>query len=619
MNKTIAMLVAVGCVASVAATNYDLLGRKGSKMNSPMVYKDVDYLKMKAAKQQGVNSSLENKSLMKKISGLVGPEAMEGGFSTVAMAYSARGTPYYFYMKRFYENQNPAWDYRVDLDAYLELSNEVFYNTYIVRNATPSGQTTSNDVTLMYGFNVNEQYDYSAFDPTSFYSLEFDNNKLNRGNVGWFDNGYGNNNGQCQECGDVGIYLDADSYPVRLDQSKTAKYVALGNNINNISHHELEVASSKAYSILQATTKNAAVYVTNTPPPFPAGKTPQVYVGLHNRKISPEVGYNAATYYSAEAQALDNYIYENRTVDVVAAGDYYVNSSNAPLNPQAHAVNAITVGAVDAGTGKIASYTSENSRYCKSGIGNCPGGSYRNGSRKPEIYNYSEFFMPGDSKRTYVNWFTQEPFPYSPNYELTESAASYTAGMVADLLRANPFYRWHPEVVKALLLTSGDINIGTPYPHSTPVTSKIPSYRSVVFNRFHTDYYHESRYWIGNLERLQTHGSSAQKEIRFSIRRPTNKHNFTAAIAWLTSGDDIADLGKIPQDFDLYVYESSTGEVDNLTGYKTSSTSGSNAYEKISFNSSAEYLVFRILLFSEEDDSENKGQAVLGFDMAAAN
>ena len=63
MNEKIAMLVALGCVASFAATNYDLLGRNGSKMNSPMVYKNVDYSKVKKNEKQGINSPLENKAL----------------------------------------------------------------------------------------------------------------------------------------------------------------------------------------------------------------------------------------------------------------------------------------------------------------------------------------------------------------------------------------------------------------------------------------------------------------------------------------------------------------------------------------------------------------------------
>ena len=72
MNKEIiSIALALGCVSSIAATNnYDLLGRKGSKMNSPMVYKNVDYSKVKKNEKQKVGSSLETRSLQKTGVGL---------------------------------------------------------------------------------------------------------------------------------------------------------------------------------------------------------------------------------------------------------------------------------------------------------------------------------------------------------------------------------------------------------------------------------------------------------------------------------------------------------------------------------------------------------------------
>ena len=94
--------------------------------------------------------------------------------------------------------------------------------------------------------------------------------------------------------------------------------------------------------------------------------------------------------------------------------------------------------------------------------------------------------------------------------------------------------------------------------------------------------------------------------------------NYTAAISWLSSGDDIANLGKIPQDFDLFVYEGNDIDginVDSYADVKAYSQSGTNAFEKISFSTNFPYVVFRILLYGEEANSENKGQVVLGFDM----
>ena len=108
------------------------------------------------------------------------------------------------------------------------------------------------------------------------------------------------------------------------------------------------------------------------------------------------------------------------------------------------------------------------------------------------------------------------------------------------------------------------------------------------------------------------------KEFRFSVKRPANKTNFSAAIAWLTSGNDIAKLGKVSQDFDLYVYERNTNNIDDVSGTElASSLSVTNAFEYVSFSSNAEYLLFRIRLYKDAYGSENRGQMVLGFDLAA--
>ena len=295
------------------------------------------------------------------------------------------------------------------------------------------------------------------------------------------------------------------------------------------------------------------------------------------------------------------------------------------LNAQAHAANAITVGAVNAGDQKIADYTSNNSKYCTRGIGNCPNGYYtNNGSSKPEIYGYTNFYMDNDRKRIMTNC----------DVAMVQNLNACKKPFIVVCKDENLRLSFEQAIQQqqegqAVVMVSqelGDglkaININTPYPHGqTPATTKVPTYRSTVFNRFHNDYFHESRYWIGDWDNLYTHSEGNSTEIRFSVKRPDNKYNFSAAIAWLTSGNDIANYGKIPQDFDLYVYESNSSNVDNIDvyNYKTSSRSGGNAFEKVSFSSSAQYLTFRILLYTEDSRSENYRQAVIGFDVASAN
>lgn len=93
MKKQIALMVAFGCIgASAASVNYDLLGRKGSKMNSPMVYKNVDYSKIKADKQQKVG----NNALAKLSSGLRSDAlAIEGIFNNHGDISGYSGLNYY--------------------------------------------------------------------------------------------------------------------------------------------------------------------------------------------------------------------------------------------------------------------------------------------------------------------------------------------------------------------------------------------------------------------------------------------------------------------------------------------------------------------------------------------
>ena len=627
MNEKIALYVALGCATAFAATNYDLLGRNGSKMNSPMVYRNVDYQKVKKNEQQEFASPQGKKALMKRPTCLNGPIALSGEFNTEGVAYAKNGSPYYFSLKEYYPDEAPIVSMAESVNSYLSTSNSVFIPTNVVKNQTPSNLFSgSTPVSYVQRYDVSEQYDGSAFAPTSYWDVEYNNLPhsvgLKRGDIGWwFDAGYS----QCQECGDVGLYIDIGAKPVRLDPSKQLQYALYENNPSYAPSPEREVAASKAYSILKETTKNTAIYIADLLPQGPRFKNPQVYVGLHNRKDESGVNQEIATYYTAEARDLDNYIYDNRTVDVVAAGNRRIRNNLGQLNPQAHAANAITVGAVDAASGQIASYTSNKSKYCVMGIGHCSNGQYTvEGSSKPEIFNYSEFKMPGDMKRTYSHWYYDHTYNPSPNYDGTEAAATYTASMVAGLLRANPFYRWHPEVVKALLLNVGEININNPYYLSdlTPVTTKIPSYKSTVFNRFHHENYsHDSRYWIGNWPRMSTHIVAIKSELRFSVKRPSGKHNFSAAIAWLSSGDDIATHGMIPQNFDLYVYDNNSSDVDNIdiNNYRAVSNSDKNAFEKVTFSSNAQYLTFRIVLMSEDERTENPMQAVLGFDLTGAN
>ena len=206
-------------------------------------------------------------------------------------------------------------------------------------------------------------------------------------------------------------------------------------------------------------------------------------------------------------------------------------------------------------------------------------------------------------------------------------ATALTAGMVADLLAVNPFYRWHPEVVKALLLTCD---------------KPTPTYQYLVFeNEFVKNdrnlYEYDSRYWNGDIDKLKTRtNSKGQHEIWFVTHNPRlltpQKNPAYAAISWLSSGDDVMNIGQVPQNFDLYVYGSNDDDVgksslpfENMSRFDfgkprfiTSSTHLHRSFEKVVIESGYKYLVFKIVLTDEDSRSANKGQIVLGFNMASS-
>ena len=276
--------------------------------------------------------------------------------------------------------------------------------------------------------------------------------------------------------------------------------------------------------------------------------------------------------------------------------------NNCHISKQGHAANAITVGAMDPLNGSPTSYSSNVSYFCKSGHETCtPSYAYRY-YKKPEIYNYSHFYM-NDRKLTYQN--TNYDIVFNPYYDGTQMAAAYTAGMVADLMASNAFYRWHPEVVKALLLTSSVVS-----------GKNVPTYRTMMPRIGSSDgVVHESRYWIGDINKLM--GSS--KKVGFGIKKPSGATMFTAAITWLNRGSDIGVHMRYshPQHFRLLALPSRTGNFDYEFHNPLKATESDQNFQLLSGELFQEYEYFEIEFMDEDTSSDDyKGQIVLGFDVA---
>lgn len=618
MRKEYLALLAAGCVAANAANvNYDLLGRKDSKMNSPMVYKNVDYSKMKKNEEQNIGSSLVTKALAKQASGIKsGAKAIVGwagpngyGFKECPNGKSgcASFTPWKSYssITDYINKANKSFIpvYSDDLPKYSDLY------SFQSGDATRSGYSGFQLTETPYAMPADEFYSHA--------SSETINNLLKRNN---------------DAISNVGLYLSEDAVPVRLNQYTDPNPIApfIINETNEVletfsTMPGSEMRASRTYKLVHHFSDRSVVYVTKNRPSDPADHShgPQVYMGVH------DYGGSAKSSYNSKAQSLDNYIYNKRTIELVAAG----NTPNK-LSAEAFAVNAITVGALDPLTGNVASYSG------KGGEVSC---CYEEDEYvKPDIYNYSNFYID-DFYRTYSS--SSHTYYYKPFYEGTEAATGVTAGMVSNMLSKNPFYKWHPEVVKAVMLNAKKNSL---FNYDGLVNKKQSS-------RSDHEYEHFSMYFIGDvnslMDNIQTEGEgcfnslcSGKKDLvlRFTTAQlakffnvdPQYLDGIRVAISWLNSGNDIAKLGDVPQKYKINIY-TRHGNNYNFTLRDWSDGEGRTdysrypiypyrraaAYDYASANpynygkiSAPEYKI-QIILDEEDLNSENYGQMVLGVDI----
>ncbi len=637
MKIQLSLMLALGCVGAFAssATNYDILGRKGSKMNSPMVYKSVDYSKVKKNEPQKIGSSLESRALHRT--------GMTDDVAAIEGSYRSYVNNNHFYLKRHYyanpDNCNNSlclynWDgYRnavnrvfikVNEDPYVNPNYEVFEG--LSHSETSGAYTLTRDNYWPYGFSG----PYGAPSP-------FEDGQYIQSPVLWYVRDIALRrrylqNDYLNKASYVGIYMGANALPVPINGVEPpphymgyvtypVKYVRMNENETFMSSPGYEMRDSWTYFLLMDNSPKNVVYVDKAIDyGNPAAQTPQIYIGVRNYGMAK----GSSNSYSSNAKALDNFIYKYRTIEFAPAGNYGIDgtSSQGNISMMGQAANAITVGSVEPINLQITNYTSTK--------------NYNGGSVKPEIYNLTNLTI-GGYRRTYSQIATGREYVYYPFFYGTESSAAFTAGMVAYLLEVNPFYRWHPEVVKAMLLTSEGWAINPPYP-SNSVMESVPSFTYLVFDDVGSkpNFDYDSRYWNGSIEKLKTRtNANDQKEIWFVTKNlGSSTKPASAAISWLSSGNDISYIGRIPQDFDLTVYGSNNSNYEkytkqgaNLNGfnfdnpgdYIDGSNRSNNSFEKVSISTNHKYLVFKILLYSEDERSENKGQVVMGFNMASAD
>lgn len=353
----------------------------------------------------------------------------------------------------------------------------------------------------------------------------------------------------------VGVYFSETGCP-DLSEVNTS-YYSQGYGVcpNGTQWHATGVAL-----VLQAAAPQSQIYgFDNVDYPNPDTVSPAIDIG------SQSWSYSATGTYDVNAMLMDNYIYEHRVTNFVAAGNKKTSQETFNVKSPGIAVNAITVGAVNPRNNSYDAY----SRWINSNVGN----------QKPELANYAEFY-----------------FPNFGDYDGTSAATPYSAAMAADLMSQYPDIKRHPEIVKAYMLVQNGRTIFAGNNHdqdnSTDAALEVPYFNDQPDV---TSY----AYWNGNNDCCFSNGS-----IELTETGILSGHRYKIAIAWLVPGTYVLQYGYLSQDIDIDVYQGNT-----LIAY---SNSGTDPFEMVDFTAqTAQDLRIVITRFS----NSGYGKVALGYAM----
>ncbi|NLO22937.1 MAG: S8 family serine peptidase [Fibrobacter sp.] len=339
---------------------------------------------------------------------------------------------------------------------------------------------------------------------------------------------------------DIGVFFNDGgcSNPIGYNSG----YYVLLNTCSDVLMHPTAVAKT-----ISATAPLATLYAYDG---LGTGFLSSLNMNAHNPTIeisSHSWHYLTNGVYSAYDKNMDNYIYNNRLISFYAAGNISSNDTTSFVGSPGLALNTIAVGAINPTNNNYASY----SKWKNSNVRN----------QKPEMANYSEFYFPNINIDVWNGYFAG-----------TSASTPYTAGIFADLLSQYSFFKRHPELIKALIVSGEKIPIGNASSYdldNNSIAAKgIIRYSSIAWN-------HRFRYWSGSNSCCFDNNN----KITFTETGIVPNTHYRIAIAWLTNGDYVILNNSISQDIDLRVYQNGT--------LLKSSISAQNPFEVVDFTTTS--------------------------------
>ena len=249
--------------------------------------------------------------------------------------------------------------------------------------------------------------------------------------------------------------------------------------------------------------------------------------------------------YTTEAAAIDEYIYYTRSIQFAAY------TEEGKKTGPGTSLNAITVSPANSDgyvlKRDVVTGVKLNEKVGQSTI------------HKPEIYSLSYAYNS-------YNDFSRKVKHDNNEYDIlgiTDSwgASTTAAAMAADLLSKYPFYKWHPELVKALMRTAhnrgklkklnytniNDITQSNILTGSQNLTTPLTSFEEMLRNNV-------SRYWYGN------NSDFFNNDILTFTEDVDRGGKYNVAIAWLINGRYAWENRNLSSRYNLRIYDDATGK-----------------------------------------------------------